>query len=509
MSMTIEDMSGEQLDHLLTQTMRPTGKAARRRKEFRDRFAIQTDEYDYLIQERIFDTHGLSDTQIEMCTWAVGFFNPQKRIVRRTAVGYKRRPRRRIEGASDEENTKWTDLMREVQINARAPEWQQFSVAMNRVIVLVRARRTAAGEPTIDFDLVTGAIAEVFREPDTPIDAPPGVLCYKIPKEGWAHGQPACATVDSRWEIWWDEQKNPVRIVEHGLGMFPGADMRSTRPSDDDWWDPHSGRGITRTVAEVGMIAASMGWTRKTMCRKLIGLFTESESDEIPEGQTLTHPERPIIASGTGIKLVVEDLDQAVDNFLKHIRALQDEAAELMTGAVSTLVDPDPSQANAGVAGVHQHAAIEEVREMQLPPLEVFERTLAVVVAATATKIRHPLAVPVDTVREGFRAVWPRLPFLDSPMERVKTWEEMTKFGIFDQVEAMMEAEGLSAEEAEARLMEIAERRARFDDFRASRNEPKDPTADGELVENEEQPGEQLAATQGRAGGQASGEARA
>lgn len=514
MSMTIDDLSGTELDELLTKTMRPMGfsDAKRRRKEFADRFAIQTDEFDYLIKERILDTHGLNDTQIEMCTWAVGFFNPQKRIVRRTAVGYKRRPRRRLAAGNKTQNRQWVDLMREIQLDARAPDWQRYSVAMNRVVVLVVPRRNSDGEPIIDFELVTGSVAEVFREPGTPIDDVPGVLCYRLPPNGWISkpGTPACVTVDAQWWIWWDEQKKPVRIVEHGLGMFPGADMRSTRPPTEDYWDPHSGRGVTRTVAEVGMIGASMGWTRKQMCRKLLALLTESEADEVPEGQTITHPERPIVASGAGIKLIVEDLDQAVDNFLKHIRALQDEAAELVTGAVSTLVDPDPSQPNAGVAGVHQHAAIEEVREAQLATLDVFERRLARVIAVAAQQIRHPLAVPPELVRESFRAVWTRLPFLDTPMERLKVWEEMTKFGVGDQVDAMMEMEGISAEEAEERIMEIAERRARLDAFRASRNQTKEPTADPTtLEENEGQPGEQLAAVQGRAGGQASGEARA
>lgn len=522
MSMTIEDMTGDELGDLLERTFRPQGftamlgsqglsSVARRRKEFTDRYNIQTDEYDYLIRERIFDTHHLSDTQMEMARWACGFFNPQKRIVRRMAVAYKRRPQRRIEGASKTDNRKWTELMRECQWDARAPDMQRYSVAMNRVIVLVVPRKDADGEPVIDFDLVTGSNAEVHREPGTPIDAPPGVLCMRLPTKSWnpEPGEPVCCTVDARWWIWWDAQKNPVRIVEHGLGMFPGADMRSTRPPDTDWWDPHSGRGVTRTVAEVGMIAASMGWTRKQMCRKMLGLITESESDEVPDGQVMVHPEKPFIASGQGVKVVVEDLDQAVDNFLKHIRALQDEAAELVTGAVSTLVDPDPDKPGTPEAGAHQHAAMEEVREMQVLQLEVFERRLNIVVAKTATKIHHPLAIDPDKVKEGFRTTWPRLPFLDSPLNRQEIWERKTTFGTADQVSALMEEEGISEEEAEERLMHIAKRRAKLDEFRAARNQTADPNAPPTTVGEKAKPGESLPQTQGRAGGQASGEARA
>lgn len=511
--MTVEDLSHEALKELLTQTVRPTDANARRRHEFADRFAIQTDEYDHIIRKRICETHDLSNTQMEMCRWAVGFFNPQKRIVRRMAVAYKRRPRRRIEKANKTENRKYADLMREIGYDGETVEWQRDSVAMNRVVILVMPTEDDDGNPTIGFSLVTGAIAEVVQEPGKPITAPPGILCYRLPEASAHHIDPktaVCVTVDSRWWIWWNTAHQMVRVVEHGMGMFPGADMRSTRPRGTDWWDASTGRGVTKTVAEVGMIAASMGWTRKQMCRKVLGLFTTSEADEVPEGQTLTHPERPIVASGEGITLTVQDLIVPIDEFMKQIRALQDEAAELVTGAVSTLVDPDPQSENAGVVGVSQHAAMEEVREAQVMILDGFERRMAILIATLSTLLGMENAVDPEKMREGFRCVWPRLPLLDNPMARVKVWQEETTFGITDQVDALVEREGLSEEEAEERLMAIAERRARFDEFRASRNQKADPgDGDPTNVQLDEKPGESLQQTQGRAGGQSSGESRA
>jgi hypothetical protein len=514
--MTVEDLTPEALKELLSQTVRPTGANARRRQEFADRFAIQTDEYDHIIKKRICETHDLSDIQMEMCRWAVGFFNPQKRIVRRMAVAYKRRPRRRIEGATKTENRKYADLMRDIGYDGETMEWQRDSVAMNRIVILVMPTEDDEGKPTIGFSVVTGAIAEVVPEPGLPITAPPGILCYRLPEASAHHVDPktpVCVTVDARWWIWWNTAHQMVRVVEHGMGMFPGADMRSTRPRGTDWWDGSTGRGLTKTVAEVGMIAASMGWTRKQMCRKVLGLFTEDEGDEVPEGQTLTHPERPIVASGTGISLTVQDLIVPIDEFMKQIRALQDEAAELVTGAVSTLTDPDPSAGAEGersLAGVHQHAFIEELRESQQMTLTVFERRMAILIAVLSTMLEMENAVDPDKMREGFRCVWPRLPLLDAPMARVKVWQEETTFGIADQVDALVEREGISEEEAEERLMAIAERRARLDEFRASRNQKADPgDGDPTNVELKEKPGESLQQTQGRAGGQSSGESRA
>lgn len=512
--MTVEDLSPEKLRELLSETVRPTGANARRRKEFADRFAIQTDDYDHLIRERIQGTHDLNETVVDLCRWAVGFFNPQKRCVRRMAVAYKRRPIRRIEGAGKTANGKWLKLLRAIGFDAETPEWQKLSVAMNRIVVLVVAQVNDEGEPIIGFEVVTGAIAEVIREPGTPITAAPGVLCYRLPEASQHHVDPktpVCVTVDSRWWIWWSSTHQMLRVVEHGMGMFPGADMRSTRPPSSDWWDPTSGRGLTRTVAEVGMIAAVMGLTRKEMCRKMVALFSEAEADEVPAGQTLTHPYKPIVASGQGLNLIVHDLDQAIDNFLKHIKALQDEAAELLTGAVSTLVDPDPSAPDsAGVAGVSQHASVEEMREAQQLALDGFEARMAVLIARLATLIGHEHAVDPEAVKAGSRTQWQRLPLLDKPMERVKVAEEETKFGVTDQVEFIMARDGVSEEEAMAHLMKLAERRGAFDLFRAKHNQKADP-ADGEPtnVELDEKPGEDLRQTQGRAGGQASGEARA
>jgi hypothetical protein len=512
--MTVEDLTPEALKELLEQTVRPTGANARRRKEFADRFAIQTDDYDYLIRERIVDVNDLSESITDLCRWAVGFFNPQKRIVRRMAVAYKRRPRRRIADAGVDENKKYLELLRKIAFDAECPEWQKFAVAMNRIVILLVPQTDDEGNPTIGFEMVTGAIAEVVREPGTSITSPPGVLCYRLPgANAWGSDpkEPVCVTVDSRWWIWWNSAHQMTRVVEHGMGMFPGADMRSTRPPANDWWDPTSGRGVTSTVAEVGMIAAVMGLTRKEMCRKMVAMFSSGEADDIPDGQTLTHAYKPIIATGSDLQLIVHDLDQAIDNFLKHIKALQDEAAELVTGAVSTLVDPDPEKGdNAGVVGVSQHAAVEEVREGQQLALDVFERRMSILIARMSTLLELDDAIDDEQMREGFRIVWPRLPLLDAPMERVKVWEEETKFGISDQVEAMMEREGISAEEAEERLMEIAERRGRLDMFRAKHSQKADPS-DGEptTVGLEEKPGEDLRQQQGRAGGQASGESRA
>jgi hypothetical protein len=511
--MTVEDLSHEALVKLLSETVRPTGANKRRRDEFADRFAIQTDEYDHIIKKRICETHDLSDTQMEMCRWAVGFFNPQKRIVRRMAVAYKRRPRRRIEKTTKTENRKYADLMREIGYDGETVEWQRYSVAMNRIVILVAPNEDDEDKPTIKFMLVTGAIAEVVQEEGKAITDPPGILCYRLPAAS-QHALDAktaiCVTVDSRWWIWWNNAHQMVRIVEHGMGMVPGADMRSTRPAGEDWWDPSSGRGVTKTVAEVGMIAASMGWTRKQMCRKVLGLFTEEEGDEVPEGQTISHPEKPIVASGRGITLTVQDLIVPIDEFKKQITTLQDEAAELVTGAVSTLVDPDPQSENAGVVGVSQHAAMEEVREAQVMILDGFERRMAILIAKLSTILGMANAVDPDKMREGFRCVWPRLPLLDNPKARVEVWQAETTFGITDQVEALVEREGLSEEEAEERLMAIAVRRARFDGFRASRNQKADPgDGDPTTIELAEKPGESLAQTQGRAGGQSSGESRA
>lgn len=507
--MTFDQLNADARRELFGRTLQPwQWGCGNRRREFQARFKIATDDYDDLIRARVGETHVTQEVTAEMSRWAVGFFNVWKRIARKLAVAYKRKPLRRLEGASDEDNAKFARLYEKLNFDARALEWQRLCVIMNRIVVLGVARTDEHGEKTIDFDVVTGANAEVLTAPDRPIASVPDILVEQLSTQ-WNAGGPALRVTDSSGFRFFDAKGDEMvgMRVAQDLGTFPGADMLSAHAEVvGEWWDWRTWRAATRATVEAGLIGASMGWTRKTQCRNIIACMTNGDRDEVPDGANLTDHERPVMLNGPQIQLLVHDLDKGIDNFMKHIRALQDEIAEQMTGTVSTLVDPDPEKPSAGVGGAFQHAAIEEVRESQCPQLVRFERQMAFVIAKLATLIDDPDAVDPEMVREKFRVKFQRLPFLDTPEARVKVWAEETKFGIANQVTALVEREGISEAEAEDRLMQIAEQRVRLDAFRASRQQPGDPFADPALAGTTAMPlaaapGETLEQTQGRAGG--------
>lgn len=500
----IEQLSPEDRADLFKRTLKPwegAGDCHHRRAEFRDRFDIATDSYDSQIAARIGETHLDKEVIQEMTRWAVGFFNLWKRCARKIAVAYKRKPRRRLDKAK-EDSTKLVNLYRDIGFDALALGWQRLSVIMNRIIVLVVPRKGEDGEDVIDFEVITGADSEIYIDPLRSLNGVPDIVATKLPTKGWQAqpGEAVIRTVDARRIAWWDERGELVgEPIEHGMGTFPGADMLSANSPGCGWWDWKTWRAATRASIEVGLIGASMGWTRKTQCRKIIALLHNSEEDTTPDGQNLTDHERPLVLRG--LQFLVQDLNTGVEGFLKHITAIQDEIAEQMTGAASTLVDPDPSLPNAGVGGVAQHEAMKEVRESQIAQLDRFESRMAFLICTLATRIQHENAVDPAKVKERFRVNWPELAFLDTPEARIKVWVEETKFGISDQVDAMMERDGISEEEARERLIEIAERRAELDAFRAARNQQSDPQQDPTTVEAGGQPGEGLDQVQGRAGG--------
>jgi hypothetical protein len=474
-----------------------------RRNEFRDRFAIATDTYDKQVAERIKDTHKTGEVIEEMTRWSVGYYNTWKRLARKLAVAYKRKPRRRLEKRKTD-TTKLTNIYRKVGFDAKALEWQRLSIIMNRIIVLVVERKDDEGNRVTDFELATGWECEAYSEPGKVSASVPDILAQKL-ATSWSprEDEPALRTIDSEAFRYWNSQGKELTALrrDHRMGMFPGADMLSAHAPHGDYFDWRPWRSITRATIDSCLIGASMNWTRKTQCRKLIAALTNGDADEIPDGQSLAHHEKPLMLNGPNIQLLVSDLNTGVDGFLAHIKSIQDEVAEQMTGTASTFVDPDPALPNAGVGGAAQHEAISEVRESQISNLERFEQRMAILLAKMETLIGGPDALDPELVRDKFRIAWPRLAFQDSPEARIRVWTEQTAFGISDQVDALVELEGISEEEAEERLMTIAERRAKLDGFRASRNQQADPLADPTTLPLGAAPGESLAQTQGRMGG--------
>jgi hypothetical protein len=507
----IEQLDPAERKSFFSRTLKPWEHGcAERRREFRDRYDIATDSYDSQIAARIGETHVDREVIGEMTRWSVGFFNLWKRCARKIAVAYKRKPERRIDDDKDA-SEKLVDLYRRIGFDAFALEWQRLSIIMNRIIVLVVPRKGEEGEDVIDFEVVTGADSEVWIDPQRSVYGVPDIVATVWPTRGWQPqpGEPVLRTVDAKRLCWWDSNYELITSgtwapIEHGMRTFPGADMLSAHSAKGDWWDWKTWRAATRATIEVGLIGASMGWTRKTQCRKIIALLHNSEEDTTPDGQNLTDHERPLVLRG--LQFLVQDLNTGVEGFVKHITTIQDEIAEQMTGAASTMTDPDPSLPNAGVGGVAQFEAIKEVREGQVARLDRFEARMAMLVNRLATRINDPDALDTDIVEEGFRITWSELAFMDTPDARVRVWVEETKLGVSSPIRAVMERDGVSHAEAKRRVLEMITERAEVNEIQASRNVATDPTAPPTAMPLTGAPGESIQEMQGRAGGSFDGQ---
>lgn len=479
MTMTIEDLSERERVDFFRRICMPE-ETADRRKEIANRVAIQTDSFDHLIRARINGIYAKADIAAEVARWAIGLFNPQRVAVRRIAVGYKRRPLRRIQGNKAHTKT-MNALYKSVRFGKYAPRWHQGAVATNRGIVLARPLVGRRG-PTVGYQFVAGSNAEVIAEPGTTEDHPPGVLGVLLEKaDPRAQSVARLMTVDSRWFAIWSSQGELLSSEEHGLGRFPGAWNEHNGPSEGDAFNGLDGKGMTKTTIEVGTIAAAMGWTRKTQCRKLIAMLFGGDDggmgdeDAAPEGQVIGDPEGVLSIDADDVQLVVQDLNVAVTNFLEHIDELDRRAFQQLTGA--------PAQPNAALmqnpaAAANQlHANSSEAHASIVENLEAFEEDIAEVTVLMARRLGME-APPVEAVREAFEAQFPPLPFLDTPRERAAIWKERISLGVSDAVEARAEIDGTSEAAAEKRVIELGERQARLNDLRAKRNSPADGTAE-------------------------------
>jgi hypothetical protein len=508
---TIEDLTEAELREFLSRVRNPTSGTVsyKRRVEMRSRWSIQHEDFDHLIYGRLRSIYHKAETVQDVAKWAQGLFNPQKTAVRRVAVGYKRRPTRRMGSKSRTEDLH--AFYKRLRFGQKASHLHTLSVAMNRILVVARPLRDKRG-PVVGFEAIAGDRAEVITEPGTTDDHPPAILGVLLPEKATGRqtiraegtGNAKILTIDGRWFTTWDAQGNVVEdeTFEHGLGQFPGAWMSHTPPAPGDAFDGLTGRGLTATTLEVGSIAANMGWTRKTQCRHLLSLLFDDalgiDEDGAAEGQTIGDPEGILSLNGENIQLLVSDLNTAITDFLTHIDALERRAFEQLTGAPA-LPMAGPAAQNPEIAAASLHAASAEVHTAIVEGLEFFEADIAEVAAAMGRRIGMNDVPDPKAIRDEFTAQFPTLPYIDTPKERNEVWQERIKMGVGDAVEFRAEIDGTSEAEAEKRVLELAERQARLDKIRTTHGE-----GEGNAVSRPELPNERPEARTGRFGGQAS-----
>lgn len=503
---TIFDLSAERRDALLHRLLSPH-ETKKRRTHVRDRYCVLRDDFDYLLRRWVHEVYEEPETKADVLKFAIKGFNPLRRVVNRLAVAYKIKPTRTI-GKAKGPNAALAKFVKDIQWNRKAHKANRYATGLNTVAVLPTPMRTD-DELTVGHRFITGAHAEMEFDDGASIASRPAVLAWLTGKNAHEPDVPVIEAADSEFWTWWDGRGTLLRTVRHGFGTFPGDVLHNTLPDEEqeDPWDAMFNSGVLDCCKHVAIAAASMGWTRKTQCRKLVEIATQGDQfaaggQPAAEKSLIHDPEGAWELKGQGVKLAVHDLDQAVVNFLAHIRALTDETFEVMTGAVSTLADPDPSSPLEGQAAVRQHAAIREHRADQVEWLEPFERRMLWLSARMARRIGLDAPEP-DRLKDKLEVEFGELPFLESPMERLEYHREATRFGISNQVNARIEQTGETRQQAHEAIMEMAKERNELHEFLADRNQPAEDA--GPRAEREPAaPGEAPEARTGRFGGRAS-----
>ena len=510
---TIEDLDDATRDELLGKVIDKPGPTSRRREVYA-RWLAMTEQHEKLVEDRIRELFNQNEVILEMVRFSTALFNPLRRIANKVAVAYKSPPRRRLDGASDEVNRRFVRMLKDARFNVKARTWNLFQVGMNTIVVLVKPARRNDGTMVPDYIVINGADGEVVPDPEAPFEDAPGILAYPLPDVdplAWRHTdeeREVAVTVDGKWWVFWNGQREAVRVVEHRLGRFPGSVLRGTDPlvqTPDGWWDPMFGRGVMQSVAEAGVAAATMQWTRKTQFGKLITVLRDPDrspldSDDGNEN-LIGHPEAPLELIGENIRLLVNELNTGIGNFREHIKYLTEEGAEVMTGASSALVDPEPGMQSADFAEARKHSALRERQEMQVEGLDVFEHDFLPLVAKLCRQIGNPNAVEPERVKDSLEVEFSALPFLDTPIERLKYFVLATKFGVLDQVDWGSEVWGVDEQTAHERVLEKAARRAELHKLLSVHNQPADPMDEENEIDRPEMPGERPEARTGRAGG--------
>src|SRR5690606_10086018 len=119
------------------------------------------------------------DLVMELCKHALPLYNALKRGADRLAVAYKRKPRREIKKAKSA-SKKWSQLLRDLKFDLHMQLANRYAVAMNTLVVVPKLSVDELGDPTIDYEMVTGAIANIVQREGASVLSAPGAMAYRV-----------------------------------------------------------------------------------------------------------------------------------------------------------------------------------------------------------------------------------------------------------------------------------------------------------------------------------------
>lgn len=443
------------------------GYAAPGRSRIAQRYDILRDHLKPHVKERLMTQYESEVVRRGTETQITSALNPGSDIVERVCQVYRHGVRRSVVGVSKKKQKAMARLYREAHANAIGRDWNRYGYFLGPtpVIPRVRSRR-------MSFDTILPHRMEPVLDEQNP-SGPPLAIAYRTTGSQIviqdAYGS---TTYDLRGAT-----LTPVgdayKSTAHSEDALPYSVLRFETPLDpSDWMCSYKHQRIVDGTLDVAVIAAVMGFVRKTQNKKLLTL--SGYLDGLIKGQNLGDPEKPVVlptAAGqtNTITLSALDFNQDPASFLAHIRFWYGALAD------STGVPAVIHTESAAIDLEFAFDGLNELREDQISYVEEFECDLAVAMVIAANDGNHPAATDLPTVeevREGFRVQFGEMSRkMADPLAEQQSIDWKIRHGLENVLDLVLsENPNLDVEGARKVLQENLDTNGEFWDQIAARN---------------------------------------
>jgi hypothetical protein len=441
-----------------------------RRRLAWDKWDIYRENFGHLVTERIGFVHSDQTVKRELAKHVDLSINLALDVIRETSVLWKHGANRYIEGASDDAQEAFHDLVKESKFSVHSPGWNELANFLGPTTVVPVMR-----DDKLTWDTLLPHFYEAIPNPSDPFGAPKAVIWDTRPTNYRGYAFQDNEAREANYivldaEAWTyckqvSKEKNEiVARVPHRLGFFPGETLRFSVSHEQDWWGHDLHRRLVDATVNICRLLSSLSFLRKSQDKRLLTIIGNLEG--IPKGQVVT-PEKGLVADtqqeGTeSVSIDALDIDTSPENYVSHISFIMQRIVSSYGGTLEI--------AAQGVAGAGKFSTISfneesltEIRNAQIPFARDFEHGLWWKSVAMARQMRHPLAekLPtVDEVKEGFTVQFPKLArtFAD-PRVEAEYLEFGLRHGMFSYADLLKrENPTLTDEQAQDRVLATIEK---------------------------------------------------
>lgn len=412
------------------------------------------------------------------------------------AVCYQRGVRRELRGASPEVARAFSGLVVESGMVERAASFNQLSWAAGPV-VLAPYVAPVRGVPRLSLAVMTSDRTEVRRNPDAP-DVLEAVL--------WRRDDGAYVELTAEGWRYFDGDGYPMNngaAISHGLTYCPAVPLRSRPWLPSDWWGATDHVGLADATLQVAFRHALCLWMRQQVAVPQVVI--KSPVAAIPADQVQGHPTTPLWFNAESGVVAYEVHERKV-----NVAECLAEIASLVNAAISKYGIPpsevtyENSNANWGSLSVAVRGErLGAQRDQQVPHLRRSELALWGVACDVARASTHRAAgklPPPDEIADQLRVQFADLAPPVDQLKRLEVLAAAEPRGLMTAEDLVMQAmPELTPDEAAEFVSERQTIYAQRLEAQVSRNVASDPARGLQSI----------AQLQGRAGGVASGEARA